>query len=59
MENIKVKLIVFEKNIIVIINDITFGKFLKYNKNEGIFNYYNHPEIGIIYWMYLKKWILI
>jgi hypothetical protein len=41
-----VKLNVFEKSIIVLINGITFGNFLKYNKNERITNYYNHTEIG-------------
>ena len=34
-----------EKSIIVRINYITFGKFLKYNKNKRISKYYNHPKI--------------
>lgn len=40
------KLNVFEKSIIIILNSITSGKFLKYNKNKKIQNYYNHPGIG-------------
>jgi hypothetical protein len=40
------KLNVFEKSIIVPINCITFGNFLKYNRNKGIAKYYNHPKIG-------------
>lgn len=42
----QVKLNIFYKSIFVIINSITCGKFLKYNKNEKILNYYNHPQIG-------------
>ena len=42
----QVKLNVFQKSITVIMNGITFGKFLKYNKNKRISSYYNHPEIG-------------
>ncbi|WP_026889736.1 HD domain-containing protein [Clostridium beijerinckii] len=40
------KLNIFYKGIIVIINSITCGKFLKYNKNKKVISYYNHPEIG-------------
>ncbi len=40
------KLNMFYKSIIVIINSITCGKFLKYNKNKKVLSYYNHPEIG-------------
>jgi putative nucleotidyltransferase with HDIG domain len=40
------KLNIFYKSIIVIINNITCGKFLKYNNSKKIINYYNHPEIG-------------
>ncbi|WP_459479767.1 HD domain-containing protein [Clostridium saccharoperbutylacetonicum] len=43
----KVKLNTIYKSIIIIINKITFGKFLKYNKNTRIINYYNHPKIGV------------
>lgn len=42
----QVKLNIFQKSIIIIINKITLGNFLKYNKVKRINNYYNHPEIG-------------
>lgn len=42
----RIKLNIIYKSIIVIINKITFGKFLKYNRNKRIISYYNHPEIG-------------
>lgn len=40
------KINIIHKGIIVIINAITFGNFLKYNNNRNIANYYNHPQIG-------------
>ena len=40
------KLNIFYKGIIVFLNSITRGKFLKYNKNKKIISYYNHPEVG-------------
>lgn len=42
----KAKLNIFHKSIIIIINTITCGKFLKYNKSKKIVNYYNHAQIG-------------
>lgn len=43
----QVKLNVFEKSSIIIINKITSGNFLKYNKIRKINNYYNHPKLGV------------
>lgn len=43
---VKSKINIIHKSIIVIINAITFGNFLKYNNNKNIANYYNHPEVG-------------
>ncbi|MDR3594894.1 HDIG domain-containing metalloprotein [Clostridium sp.] len=42
----QIKLNIFYKSIIVIINKITCGKFLKYNRNKTIISYYNHAQIG-------------
>lgn len=44
----EVKINTFYKSIIIIINNITCGKFLKYNKNKRILDYYNHSQIGVI-----------
>jgi putative nucleotidyltransferase with HDIG domain len=43
----QVKLNIFSKSFIVIMNSITCDKFMKYNKNKKIINYYNHPQIGV------------
>lgn len=40
------KLNTIYKSIFVIVNSITCGKFLKYNKNKKLSNYYNHSEVG-------------
>lgn len=42
----KSKISIIYKSVIVIINAITLGNFLKYNNNRNIANYYNHPQIG-------------
>ncbi|WP_297429816.1 HD domain-containing protein [Clostridium sp.] len=41
------KINILYKSIITILNSITCGKFLKYNKNKRVINYYNHPQIGV------------
>lgn len=43
----KIKLNIFYKSMIIILNKITCGKFLKYNRNKLIINYYNHAQIGV------------
>ncbi|GAA0078437.1 HD domain-containing protein [Clostridium sp. CTA-5] len=35
-----------EKALVIIINKLTVGRFLKYNKSKRINNYYNHPVLG-------------
>lgn len=35
-----------EKALVIIINKLTVGRFLKYNKCKRINNYYNHPVFG-------------
>ncbi len=42
----QVKLNIIYKSFIIIINKITYGKFLKYNKSKRVIDYYNHGEIG-------------
>lgn len=42
----RVKLNIVYKSLIIIINKITNGKFLKYNRNKRIIDYYNHGKIG-------------
>ena len=42
----QVRINIFEKSFVVIMNKITLGNFLKYNKIKRISNYYNHPRIG-------------
>ncbi|RII31961.1 HD domain-containing protein [Clostridium chromiireducens] len=42
----KARLNIFYKSIIIIINKITYGNFLKYTQSQRINNYYNHPQIG-------------
>lgn len=43
----KTNINIIEKSFLVILNNITHSKFLKYNINKRISDYYNHPEIGI------------
>lgn len=42
----QVNLNIIYKSVIIIINKITCGKFLKYNGNKRIIDYYNHGKIG-------------
>ncbi|MDR5588937.1 MULTISPECIES: HD domain-containing protein [Clostridium] len=43
---VKISLNIIEKGTVVIINKVTMGNFLKYNKYGRITKYYNHPAIG-------------
>jgi len=42
----RARLNIFYKSIVIIVNRITCGKFLKYTQSKRIINYYNHPQIG-------------
>ncbi|SFC69660.1 HDIG domain-containing metalloprotein [Clostridium uliginosum] len=44
---IKSSLNVVEKGLLVIINKVTLGRFLKYTKYSKIIDYYNHPKLGV------------
>ena len=43
---VEVPLNIIEKGIVVIINKVTKGEFLKYNKYRRMIKYYSHPKIG-------------
>ncbi|AIY79111.1 HD domain-containing protein [Clostridium botulinum] len=43
---IEISLNIIEKGVVVIINKVTKGNFLKYNKYSRMTKYYNHPAIG-------------
>ncbi|MBW6411027.1 HDIG domain-containing metalloprotein [Clostridium weizhouense] len=43
---VKYSLNTIEKALVIIINKLTVGRFLKYNKYKRINNYYNHPVLG-------------
>lgn len=42
----EISLNIIEKGIVVILNTVTNGAFLKYNKYSRMIKYYNHPTIG-------------
>ena len=42
----EISLNIFEKGIVVILNKVTKGRILKYNKYSRMTKYYNHPKIG-------------
>ncbi|AOR22230.1 HD domain-containing protein [Clostridium taeniosporum] len=43
---IEISLNIIEKGIVVILNKVTKGSFLKYNKYSRVTKYYDHPKIG-------------
>ncbi|EES48410.1 HD domain-containing protein [Clostridium botulinum] len=43
---VEISLNIIEKGVVVIINKVTNGSFLKYNKYSRMTKYYNHPAIG-------------